>query len=56
MKSLVGEAYITLSCLGGNYSFMISTNQNVTYIDNIKCQINESFFFLKIKELILIIR
>jgi len=44
MKSLVGEAYITLSCLGGNYSFMISTNQNVIYIDNIKCQINESFF------------
>jgi len=24
---------------------MISTNQNVIYICNIKCQINESFFF-----------
>jgi len=28
-----GEAYVTLSCLGGNYHLMISTNQNVIYID-----------------------
>jgi len=40
----LGEAYVTLSCLGGNYPLIISTNQNVIYIDNIKCQINESIF------------
>jgi len=39
-----GEAYVTLSCLLGNYPLMISTNQNIIYIANIKCQINESIF------------
>lgn len=36
-----GEAYVTLSCLKINYPLMISINQNVIYISNIKCQINE---------------
>jgi len=32
---------------GDIYPLMISTNQNVIYIDNIKCQINESIFSKK---------
>ena len=39
--ALTGEAYVTLSCLGGNYPFMILTNQNVIYIGNIKCSKNK---------------
>jgi len=33
----------------GIYSFMISTNQKVICIDNIKCQINDSIFSKKKK-------